>query len=84
MKDYTATDAPILHTPAFDSAVIKVLAKAEDNLTNAEKELLLTFKLDQEVIEQDNIMLGIVERAAKKAKLAISESRYINLDFIPF
>jgi hypothetical protein len=84
-RTYLAPNAAILHTSAYQSAIVKVQNEQNDLLTREEESYLLDFKTtnvetDEEVEVINTDFASQLLRARKKGKTITG---YINLDWIP-
>ena len=73
-KEYLASDAAIVKSPAFESGVCKVLSNQE-KLTSVEKLVLLPFEKEQDAVGEE---ASFAERVLKKPRMNLYEDlRYI-------
>jgi hypothetical protein len=84
--EYLAADATILHTPKFQSAVVKIQNEDNASLTQEEENLVLDFKIHHVDLTEEAAVTTSVDfatellQARKKPKVI---SNYTNLDWIP-
>ncbi|KAL0212388.1 hypothetical protein RCL1_006014 [Eukaryota sp. TZLM3-RCL] len=84
MNSYTTYPASIMHSPRFESAVIKVLNGNESQLTLTEKSLIRRFLMEQQhVIDPFNTSFESRLDAKLDENQSSHESKYICLEFIP-
>ena len=83
MERYLSSSAAIIHSPDFESGLIKVQDElAEENLTQAEKSALRRFKSTGPILTETVApKTNIVEQALKKRKM--NHSTYVDTTFIP-
>ncbi len=83
---YLGHDAKIVHSPFFESGIVKLLEQDTDNLSYDEKVAMECFKIS--VNENDNnpgdkaTGLSIVQRAAQK-KRKVAKNEYVDLSYVP-
>ncbi|GMF24094.1 unnamed protein product [Phytophthora lilii] len=78
--------ADIVHSPHFESGVVKVLGGHESDLSRAEKEALRPFRQMISRIrspEKDPTKLGFADRILKRRKVHAETSAYVMLSAIP-
>lgn len=82
---YLAADANILHSPKFQSAVVKIQKQDNASLTPEEENLLADLRLDrvdltEEVADNNEDFATELLQAEKRPRIA---NEYMNLDWIP-
>ncbi|ETN06716.1 hypothetical protein PPTG_12757 [Phytophthora nicotianae INRA-310] len=84
--NYIAPTADIVHSPDFESGVVKVLGGHESDLSRAEKEALRPFRQmtsRSRSPEEDPTKLGFADRILKRRKVQAETSAYVMLSAIP-
>ncbi|POM70968.1 Hypothetical protein PHPALM_12530 [Phytophthora palmivora] len=83
-SSYIASDVEIVHSPEFESAVVKVLSGKSGRLTVAQRAMLRPFlravTATEEAIELH--VPSLAERILKRRKIEASSNRYVMLEAI--
>lgn len=80
---YLAADAQILHSPAFESGIVKVLDDEVDQLTEEERNSLGRFSRHSNNVVTMDDNLSLVEKALMNKKRKVAHSEYPSLNFVP-
>lgn len=83
---YLKPDAQIVHSPSFESGIVKILDDEVDQLTQRERNSLGCFSfhgsdVDNIVATDDN--LSLVQKALKNKRRKVSHGEYSSLNFVP-
>lgn len=84
-SSYIASDAAIVHSPEFESAVVKVLSGKSGRLTAAQRAVLRPFLRAAPATEEtaDPDPTSLAERILKRRKVEAAPNRYAMLEAIP-
>ena len=82
---YLKADAQIVHSPSFESGIVKLLDDEVEQLTEMEKNSVECFRYSNDV---DNIVaiddnLSLVQKALKNKRRKVSHAEYSSLTFVP-
>ena len=85
MDFYLEADAHIVHSPSFESGIVKLLDDEVDQLTEMERNSVECFRCSNDV---DNIVaiddnLSLVQKALKNKRRKVSHAEYSSLTFVP-
>ena len=84
-KKYLSSTSEIVHSQLFESSIVKVLLRKEDNLTEQEAETIKSFLLpvtEVEDIPNRHKLSDIVEHKLKRHRTSV-DTKYHNMDWIP-
>ncbi|KAL0217386.1 hypothetical protein RCL1_007967 [Eukaryota sp. TZLM3-RCL] len=86
MANYIVEDSSMVHSPAFESAVILVEKGDEASLTPVQKQAIECFKIPQyrPIVQLDPFLGTFENRIALKIQTRSLPSAYLDLSFIPF
>lgn len=85
MNFYLKADAQIVHSPAFESGIVKVLNDEDDQLTAEETDSVECFSSHNTniVAIDDNDNISLVEKALRNKRRKVFHGEYTNLNFVP-
>ena len=85
-EQYLSANAEIVHSPDFESGIVKIIDENAEDLTELEKGAVEVFSRQESQVDNGDTPegdLSIVEKALKLKKRKVIRSQYVTLDFIP-
>ena len=80
---YLKANAQIVHSPAFESGIVKVLDGEVEQLTEAERDSIKCFSQGTDAMPAMDENLSLVQKALKYKKRKVIHDEYLNLNFVP-
>ena len=83
MDFYLKADAQIVHSPSFESGIVKLLDDEVDQLTEMERVECFRYSNDVDNIVAIDDNLSLVQKALKNKRRKVSHAEYSSLTFVP-